>query len=261
MQSETPAGADVVEVRDTLKLPLGMVSLDGRLYFLQRVEEGLASDRRVATVQIHSASRFKPTPFAGLSGDGRQRSSQLEHLMPASDIFTAKHTPALLRLFDNRRPRMTLLFSGKRDGMTAADFHRRCDGRGPTLTVIRTHIPDGAADSGCIIGGWAGESWVSHGSHKDSPTWLYSLGSASSNPPVVSKYRPTSEQCGLICSSHYGPTFGAFGGGLRVHFESQQNIAVLLGYELIDGYAAAPLPLGGADRWDVESIEVWSCAL
>ncbi len=203
-------------------------------------------------MQIYTASQFKPAPFV------KQLSGQLAS---GSDILTSSHEAALLRPFDNKRPQMTLLYSGKRDGMTAADFHRCCDGKGPTLTVIRAHIPDGAADSGRIIGGWAAESWVSEGSYKASPTWLYSLGSASSNPPVVSKYRATSEEYGLLCHSSWGPAFGRYGRGLFVYFESQRSYAQLEGYELIDGYEAAPLPVGGAAKWDVESIEVWSCPL
>ncbi len=254
LQNESPVGANIVEVRDTLKLPLGLVTLDGRRYCLQRGENGQAIDRRAGVMQIYTASQFKPTPLDELLSAEQT---------PGSEILTPYHTAALLRLFDNKQPQMKLLYSGKRDGMTPAAFHRCCDGKGPTLTVIRTHIPDGAADTNCIIGGWAGESWASHsqGTCKSSPTWLYSLGSVNSHPPVVSKYRATSEEYGLYCHSSWGPTFGYGGTGLCVSFVSQLNHAFLEGYELIDGYKAASLPLGGADDWDVERIEVWSCPL
>jgi hypothetical protein len=31
-----------------------------------------------------------------------------------------------------------LLFRGSRDGWTAKDFHSRCDGKGPTVSLFRT---------------------------------------------------------------------------------------------------------------------------
>ncbi len=31
-----------------------------------------------------------------------------------------------------------LLYKGNRDGFNAKDFHRLCDNKGPTITVIRT---------------------------------------------------------------------------------------------------------------------------
>jgi hypothetical protein len=31
-----------------------------------------------------------------------------------------------------------LLYKGSRDGFNAKDFHRLCDNKGPTITVIRT---------------------------------------------------------------------------------------------------------------------------
>ena len=48
------------------------------------------------------------------------------------------------------------LYCGSVDGMTAAAFHERCDGKGPTLTLIR-------ADEGgraCVFGGYTSVSWV-----------------------------------------------------------------------------------------------------
>ncbi|MDR3739883.1 MAG: TLD domain-containing protein, partial [Terracidiphilus sp.] len=48
----------------------------------------------------------------------------------------------------------SLLYRGSRDGMTAAAFHRLCDGKGPTLVLVR-------CDKGWVFGGHAGASWHS----------------------------------------------------------------------------------------------------
>ncbi|MDR3742334.1 MAG: TLD domain-containing protein, partial [Terracidiphilus sp.] len=48
----------------------------------------------------------------------------------------------------------TLLYRGSRDGMNAATFHGLCDGKGPTLVLVR-------CDKGWVFGGYAGASWIS----------------------------------------------------------------------------------------------------
>lgn len=50
----------------------------------------------------------------------------------------------------------SLLYRGSRDGMTSSAFHRLCDGKGATLTLVRS-------DSGHTFGAYAGASWNSSG--------------------------------------------------------------------------------------------------
>ncbi|MDR3740143.1 MAG: TLD domain-containing protein [Terracidiphilus sp.] len=45
-----------------------------------------------------------------------------------------------------------LTYHGRRDGMTATAFHGCCDGKGPTLTLIRS-------ENGCVFGGYVSSSW------------------------------------------------------------------------------------------------------
>lgn len=52
-----------------------------------------------------------------------------------------------------------LLYRGSRDGLTPAGFHAKCDGVGPTLTLVRS-------DTGHTFGGYAHESWSSAGGSK-----------------------------------------------------------------------------------------------
>ena len=47
----------------------------------------------------------------------------------------------------------TLLFRARIDGKTAADFHRCCDNKGPTLIVIQSGV--------YIFGGYTSKSWTS----------------------------------------------------------------------------------------------------
>jgi hypothetical protein len=52
--------------------------------------------------------------------------------------------------------RFELLYRGSRDGMTAAAFHDKCDGKGPTLVLV---TGQSAGQPVCVFGGYAGKSW------------------------------------------------------------------------------------------------------
>jgi hypothetical protein len=49
---------------------------------------------------------------------------------------------------------LSLLYRGSQDGMEAKHFHSKCDGKGPTLTVVETF-------TGKVIGGFSNQSWSS----------------------------------------------------------------------------------------------------
>jgi hypothetical protein len=53
------------------------------------------------------------------------------------------------------RKRFKLLWRGNRDGFTAREFHRRCDGRANTLTVI-------SDTDGNVFGGFTPVKWEPH---------------------------------------------------------------------------------------------------
>jgi hypothetical protein len=49
-----------------------------------------------------------------------------------------------------------LLYRGSRDGMTAAAFHGKCDGKGPTLVLV---AGQSEGQPVCVFGGYASKSW------------------------------------------------------------------------------------------------------
>jgi hypothetical protein len=65
--------------------------------------------------------------------------------------------PALFAEFGGKR--FTLLWRGSRDGFGARDFHGRCDGRAPTLTLIED-------TGGSIFGGFTPVEWESRNHDK-----------------------------------------------------------------------------------------------
>jgi len=64
---------------------------------------------------------------------------------------------------------LELLFKCSRDGYKAEDFHRICDGKENTLSVIESH-------KGKIFGFFASIAWETNGDWKiDAKAWLFSL--------------------------------------------------------------------------------------
>jgi hypothetical protein len=136
MKSEIPPNADVLEVRDTLTLPFGIVPLDGRIYFLMTAQErnSLAHSRKLAVTDVHPCGKLNRSHFAdselGVIALGR------------SNIIKPKHIAGLIRVCGGKPPQLgEMLYSGSKNGFMSTDFHRHCDHKGPTLAIVRNAAP------------------------------------------------------------------------------------------------------------------------
>jgi hypothetical protein len=100
-----------------------------------------------------------------------------------------------------KSPELKLLYRGSRDGFAAADFHRLCDGKGPTLTVVQT-------PQGCVFGGYASASWTSaSGIWVSAPgCFLFTLRNSRKLSPQT--FALTELQYAMYCDAEYGPFFG-----------------------------------------------------
>ena len=95
-------------------------------------------------------------------------------------------------------------------GFTGAKFHSLCDGKGPTLSLIKTV-------AGHIFGGFTTISWDSSGAYKnDTQSFLFSV-DKQTKYPIVKDY-----QYAIYCGASYGPTFGG-GNDIYVHDNSNSN--------------------------------------
>ncbi|KAL9950669.1 hypothetical protein ACROYT_G043202 [Oculina patagonica] len=94
----------------------------------------------------------------------------------------------------------SLLFRASTDGYTAADFHRSCDKKGPTLVVIKS--------GEYIFGGYTSRSWETPVTLKalpDSQSFLFTLVNPSGNEPVKIIGNNDSS---IVCCGNFGPAFG-----------------------------------------------------
>jgi len=94
---------------------------------------------------------------------------------------------------------LSLLWRGSHDGFDAAAFHRLCDGKANTLTIIKN-------TNGFIFGGFTSIPWsLSEGYKADSTAFLFSLTNPSNEPVKLNVHL---EDCAVYHHSSYGPAFG-----------------------------------------------------
>ena len=91
-----------------------------------------------------------------------------------------------------------LLYKMSENGSSSKDFHKFCDNKGPTLTLIKT-------TGNAIFGGFTPLNW--HQEYKSEydnkkKTFVFSLN-------LMEKFElKTSTRDAIFCGDYYGPTFG-----------------------------------------------------
>jgi hypothetical protein len=104
----------------------------------------------------------------------------------------------------------SVLWRGSRDGFGARDFHRRCDGRANTLTVILD-------TAGNLFGGFTPVKWESHRWNKhESDTWkvdhslrsfLFTLKNPHNIPARRFALKAEEKGLAIVCDYTWGPCF------------------------------------------------------
>ena len=105
--------------------------------------------------------------------------------------------------YRSRQPK--LLYRGERDGKDAQFFHQKCDGKGPTLTLLKIQ-PQGKPSGVFIIGGFVEESW--HSSDKwvtSSNSFLFSITNKVKCPILANNTAKA-----MSGTNNYGPVFGQY---------------------------------------------------
>ena len=99
--------------------------------------------------------------------------------------------------------KLTLIYSGKRDGWKIADFHRLCDGKEPTVVFFKS-------SKEFAFGGFTSVPWAGGGGKwvEDRESFVFSVDSRE----LV--FKPTDYECSVYHYSIYGPNFGGFDLGM-----------------------------------------------
>ena len=115
--------------------------------------------------------------------------------------------------FDNEQ-KFNLLYRASRDGFGSDIFHKLCDGKMNTLTIVKT-------TNGYIFGGYTTVAWETSGNFKpDANAFLFTLVNPENKPLKLKISQNLAHS--IYCNSGYGPTFGG-GHDLRIYSNSNLN--------------------------------------
>ncbi|KAK8805921.1 hypothetical protein WA158_002577 [Blastocystis sp. Blastoise] len=155
-----------------------------------------------------------------------------------------------------------LLFRASEHDWKASEFHKYCNNKGETVTIIK-HI--GHNNHINIFGGYTDQSWESRTSWKSySKEFLFTLSNEHGIPPTKYDYAIIDSSFGIGCSSSYGPVFG-YGHGIHISDQCHSNTNF---YCYAHSYSEVNTPqksslfvntddANSANMFTVEDYEVW----
>jgi hypothetical protein len=149
-----------------------------------------------------------------------------------------------------------LLYRATRDGFNGEAFHSKCDGKGKTITIIKSNL-------NYVFGGYASSAWNSFGTWINDPNaFLFSL--RRDGVSFKDKFNVKLAQHALFGNSGCGPTFG---GGFDIFICNQSNTNIGScsnfgnSYNLPNGYTfggnAKDYLAGNWNKWTTTEIEVY----
>jgi hypothetical protein len=108
---------------------------------------------------------------------------------------------------------LTLLYQASKHGFSAEIFHKYCNNKGKTLTIIQEK------NNSIVFGGYTSQSWDSFSGFKQDPeAFLFSLKNKNKTPL---KLNVKNSKYAIYCDLSYGPSFGDF--DLYVSSNSNKN--------------------------------------
>jgi len=182
-------------------------------------------------------------------------------LFEGSQLLEKAHQRQLNEWYGKVDQRWKLLYKASRDGWEALDFHKKCDRKGPTITVISAN--------GFLFGGYTPLSWESRDAYAwDEDSWIFSLTNPSNEPVkmanVIAKGKDF--KYSIYDAADHGPTFG---GGYDIAIQSNANGSnqnyTNIGYSYllpgkIFGSEESKNFMTGSYHFSVAEIEVFSLA-
>mmetsp|Transcript_6652 Transcript_6652/g.9667 ORF Transcript_6652/g.9667 Transcript_6652/m.9667 type:complete len:591 (+) Transcript_6652:40-1812(+) len=156
--------------------------------------------------------------------------------------------------------RWKLLYRGSRDGFAASAFHKSCDNKGPTFTIIQT-------PNNCVFGGYLSCSWDSRGRYMvANRCFLFSLRSHQQDSMPL-KIPCVDNKVAAIGHKKKGPTFGNgcdlfIADDCNATENSYANLGVSYQtwhiHQNVDSKSAVRCFFCGTHRFRVQEIEVFA---
>ncbi|XP_068761361.1 uncharacterized protein [Montipora capricornis] len=128
--------------------------------------------------------------------------SALMESLPKNQYLVKLNSFLVPVLQSSSRSRFVRCWRAKTDGWAATTFHSNCDGKGPTVTIIKV--------GSYIFGGYTDVSWSSSCAYaSSSKSFIYSLYNINGYAPVKLQVKSGRQSFAIHGCSSYGPTFGS----------------------------------------------------
>ena len=181
-------------------------------------------------------------------------STAVKDLRPIATGFDSKiidyiQSSKLRKWLSPKYSKPRLLYRGTKDGFQVSNFHRLCDNKGPTLSIILT-------TKGNIFGGFTSVAWESVGGYVEDPdAWIFTLKCSTNVGPAKLLGNGDGDQ--IYDHASYGPTFGA-GHDIYVSDLANSNTN---SYTSIGNSYICPNPsleyLDGSQQYQARELEVF----
>eukprot|EP01080_Neovahlkampfia_damariscottae_P005802 gene5802-9625_t len=179
----------LLNLAKSIRYPM-MSSYD--LVFVVKPTKLAPLDLYIQAVEYHA----KPEKFKSNTSDQFKTRSLI---FDESKLIEPKHGLILNKWVPQNTKKWKLIYRASKDGFTSQAFHKKCDSKGATLTVIKS-------SNGNIFGGYTSSSWDQTSTYKyDSDAFIFSL---KNKDQKVIKMDKISGKESIYCDYYYGPTFG-----------------------------------------------------
>ncbi|CAF3900610.1 unnamed protein product [Adineta steineri] len=113
-----------------------------------------------------------------------------------------EHKEKLNEFYGKPDQQWELIYKASRDGFTNDAFHKKCDGKGPTITIIQSAQK-------FLFGGYTSIPWSTNvGPRKDTQAFLFTLANPHNIPPTKYPINPAKTLNAVYHFHSQGPSFG-----------------------------------------------------
>ena len=160
------------------------------------IDSTIMSKPAFSTPRASMLTQFKSAFFG--SAKAQQRGGKND-----SNVLSAEAYRQVLSWLDKgAATKLELLYCASHDGWEGADFHSRCDNKGPTVTVIK-------CSDGYVFGGFTSTAWASIGTEATcSDAFVFSLHRPGGVGPVKLAVIAAFSKYAMYDFSMWGPHFG-----------------------------------------------------
>ncbi|XP_068705887.1 latent-transforming growth factor beta-binding protein 1-like [Montipora foliosa] len=186
----------------------------------------------------------------GYRGDGRNCLAMMNSEILSSDGFYLRHLAMFLSPVIGDDSRWELCYRSSTHGDSDRTFHRKCDGRNNTVTIVKK--------SDFVFGGFTDIPWESPQNRYQfgatEKAFIFSLRNAEGLPPFKSNVKDPSKA--IRNKKNFGPTFGENDILIdRRSGKSSSNFGD--NYNVPTGVEEGSTLLAGASEFEVDEVEVF----